>query len=167
MRLTTFTTLTAAALRSPAVLPARPFALGRHAAVAPRMAFSLPRFNRGQPEPQGPSEEVQGLYRMLGLAEDADYDEINASYERLAEKYTGQTKRLIKLQVAKDKILEDRLRQRMSGSLKGSITQRTPDDRPTAKQPLIRLPSWLDGIPTPRKQPKSLFTHSPRAPDLG
>merc|ERR1719203_1218045 len=79
------------------------------------MSLSLRGFRRGGRDEQGPSEEMQLLYRMLGVTEDANYEEITAAYEDLSTKYAGQTKRLIKLQVAKDKILEERLRQRISG----------------------------------------------------
>jgi len=91
------------------------------------------------------SEEVQGCFRMMGLAEDATYDEVEAAYEQLAAKYAGETKRLIKLQVAKDKILEERLRQRMSGSLK--VSDVFGEDRfVEQKKPLIVLPPFLDRV---------------------
>jgi len=129
-------------LRWPALSRAHRFA---GAVVDPQMAFSLPSFSRGSSEPEGPSEEAQGLYRMLGLAEDATYDEINEAYEVLATKYAGETKRLINLQVAKDKILEDRLRQRMSGSLKASVSE-SPFERRDEPRKLISLPPFLEGV---------------------
>ena len=110
-------------------------------------SFAMPSFGSGADEPaSGPSEETQGYYRLLGLAEDADYDEINASYERLSEKYTGQTKMVIKLGIAKDKILEDRLRQRLSGSLKGVSAERAYDSRATPKKPLITIPPFMQSF---------------------
>jgi len=134
---------------APAPLRGRPLCSAqrgafRNLAVEPCMAFSLPSFSRNS-EPEGPTEEVQGLYRMMGLAEDATYDEINAAYDALAAKYAGETKRLIKLQVAKDKILEDRLRQRMSGSLKAAVAE-SPFERRGAPQPLITLPPFLQSV---------------------
>jgi hypothetical protein len=63
---------------------------------AAHMAVSLP-FGGGQGS-TGPSEEVQAKYRLLGLAEDANYDEINRAYDDLASKYKGDTKMTIKLQ---------------------------------------------------------------------
>jgi len=115
-------------------------------AAEPRMAFSMPGFgSKRSEEPQGPSEEVQALFRLLGLSEDADYDEVNAAYDTLATKYAGETKRLIKLQVAKDKILDYRLRQRMSGSLK--VTEAFGEDRYVEeKKPLITLPPFLQSV---------------------
>ena len=53
------------------------------------------------------------MFRLLGIAEDASYADISDAYDTLAEKYSGETKRLIKLQIAKDRILEDHLRRRL------------------------------------------------------
>jgi len=134
---------------SRAPLALRP--LQRRAVVAPApMMISLPGFGGGSKVPEGPSEEAQGLYRMLGVTEDADYDEINRAYEDLCNKYKGETKRLIKLQVAKDKILEDRLRLRMSGALKSTVSSddwRVADNRKEAKKSLQdMLPPMLADI---------------------
>ena len=95
----------------------------------------------------GPSEEARALYRELGLAEDADYDEINAVYEELEAKYKGDVKRIIKLKVARDKILEDRLRQRMQGTLQANDDVRVASDNfSDEKKPLIKLPRFLERI---------------------
>jgi len=104
------------------------------------MSISLPGFGGRRGRDEGPSEEMEARYRMLGVSSDATYDEIESAYNALATKYTGETKRIIKLQVAKDKILEERLRQRMSGQLKAV---RDPFED-TAKKPLIKLPGWLE-----------------------
>jgi len=128
--------------------PMRGAALPARAALAPKM-LALPSFGSKTPEPTGPSEEVQGLYRMLGVTEDADYDEINRAYEDLCDKYKGETKRLIKLQVAKDKILDDRLRLRMAGALKSTVSKddwRIADNRKAAKEPMIKIPPFLEDV---------------------
>merc|ERR1712046_270691 len=70
------------------------------------------------------------------------YDEIVDGYDALCAKYKGETKKLIKLQVAKDKILEDRLRQRMSGSMKPMYTT-APEDRKAPPRQL-KLPPFMD-----------------------
>merc|ERR1712070_1230041 len=57
-------------------------------------AISVPGFGSGSGS-TGPSEETLEKYRLLGLAEDATYDEINAAYDELAEKYEGNTKMTI------------------------------------------------------------------------
>ena len=82
-----------------------------------------------------------------GVAEDADYDEINAVYEELEAKYKGDVKRIIKLKVARDKILEDRLRQRMQGTLQANDDVRVASDNfSDEKKPLIKLPRFLERI---------------------
>jgi len=112
--------------------------------LRPRLAISMP-FGGGGAADSGPSEEVQEKYRLFGLAEDATYDDVNNAYDELAEKYKGNPKMTIKLQVAKDKIFDHVLRQRMSGQLKG-VRAESPFDRPEAPKPLITLPPFLDNI---------------------
>jgi len=110
---------------------------------AAHMPVSLP-FGGGQGS-TGPSEEVQAKYRLLGLAEDANYDEINRAYDDLASKYKGDTKMTIKLQVAKDGIFDHLLRQRMRGALKGAVAE-SPFDRKEAPKPLITIPVFLADV---------------------
>ena len=94
----------------------------------------------------GPSEEVLAAYRLMGLDLDATYDEIEKSFDELLATYTGEPKKKIKLQVAKDKILEDRLRQRMAGGLAGFTGVADPFDVPDGPKPLITIPPRLQGI---------------------
>ena len=117
-----------------------------------RMAISLP-FGGGQgSSSSGPSEEVQAKYRLLGLAEDANYDDINGAYDELASKYEGDTKMTIKLQVAKDAILDHLLRQRMSGALKSTVSE-SPFDRKDAPEPFLKIPVFLaDVMELPTRQ---------------
>jgi len=121
--------------------------LPRQAAlIAPRMAVSLPSFGGGGGSAaEGPSDEVLAFYRLLGLAEDASYDEINVAHDELAAQYKGNAKMTIKLQVAKDKIFDDRLRQRMSGALKGTVAE-SPFDRKEAPKPFIKIPPFLADV---------------------
>jgi len=99
----------------------------------------------GQKQPSGPSsEEMQACYRLLGVSEDATYDDVEAAFDLLYNvKYKGQTKLQIKLKVAKDKIYEETLRRRISGQLKAPVVT-SPFDREIKKE--FTLPSWLDGI---------------------
>jgi len=53
---------------------------------------------------------------LLGVPPNAEYDEVQAAVAALKEKYEGDTKKLLKIDVAKDKIAELRLRQRVSGT---------------------------------------------------
>lgn len=55
------------------------------------------------------------LYRQLGIAEDASYEEIVAATDGLIAKAGGDIKQKIKIEVAKDKILQIRLNERLAG----------------------------------------------------
>ena len=69
-----------------------------------------------------------------------------AAYETLKAKNAGNTKAVIKLEVAKDRVMDHRLRQRMSGSLKPD-RKFGEDLRPKdAKKPLITLPPFLQDL---------------------
>ena len=85
----------------PALMRQPPRTPARAHLSAPVMAFGLSFGGRSE-EPAGPSEEAQALYRMLGVSEDATYDEIVDGYDALCAKYKGETKKLIKLQVRTD-----------------------------------------------------------------
>lgn len=89
--------------------------------------------------------EAQEAYRLLGLGEDATYDEIETAYNELAAKYEGDVKKKIKLQVAKDEIMDDRLRAVTSGRFKGTPPV-NPFERPEGPKPLITIPPALQGI---------------------
>jgi len=93
----------------------------------------------------GPSEEVQEYYRLFGISEDATYDDVNEAYDALLPRYEDNPKMKIKLEVAKDKIFDDKLRKRMSGAIKPKVAE-SPWDRPEPKKPLIKLPPFLDEI---------------------
>jgi hypothetical protein len=129
-------------LRAPVCAASR--LLPRHA-QKPQM-ISLPFGNSGSSgKSSGPSEDVLMAYRLMGLDLDATYDEIERSYDELMVDYAKDPKRKIKLQVAKDKILEDRLRQRMSGSSSFSAVV-DPFARKDGPKPLITIPPALQGI---------------------
>jgi hypothetical protein len=109
------------------------------------MALSLP-FGRRGPQPMTePPEQVQEKFRLLGIGQDATVDEIESAYEELLERYPGDVKRKIDLDVAKDTILEFRLQQRLSGVMKGPAPV-SPFDRKEEKGPLIRIPGFLQGV---------------------
>jgi len=58
------------------------------------------------------------LYRQLGIAEDAEYEEIVAATDALIAKAGDNIKEKIKVEVAKDKILQIRLNERLAGLAK-------------------------------------------------
>ena len=71
------------------------------------------------PPPPPPATVIEGAanFRMLGVPPTAEYDEVQAAVTSLKAKYAGDTKKLLQIDVAKDKISELRLRQRVSGTL--------------------------------------------------
>ena len=60
------------------------------------------------PPPPPPVTVVEGAenFRLLGVPPNAEYDEVQQAVKALKEKYAGDTKRLLKIDVAKDKIAE-------------------------------------------------------------
>jgi hypothetical protein len=62
--------------------------------------------------------EGAALYRQLGVAEDAGFEEIQDAFERLSKKFSGDKKQVIRLEKVKDQIMDLRLKQRMEGTLK-------------------------------------------------
>ena len=85
-------------------------------------------------------------YRLMGLDIDATYEEIERSFDNLLLQYSGEPKKKIQLQVAKDRINDDRLRQRMAGGLKSFSPVVDPFDRPEGPKPLITIPPFLQGV---------------------
>jgi hypothetical protein len=61
------------------------------------------------------AQERAQLHRELGIAEDATYEEIVEATDRLLAQAGNDLKRKIKVEVAKDKILQIRLQERMAG----------------------------------------------------
>lgn len=55
------------------------------------------------------------MHRELGIAEDATYEEIVAATGELIERAGSDMKRKIKVEIAKDKILQIRLNERLAG----------------------------------------------------
>lgn len=68
--------------------------------------------------------ESSNLHRQLGIAEDADYEEITEVTNNLIRKYEaeGDIKGKIKVEIAKDRILQIRLNERLAG-----LTELTED----------------------------------------
>jgi hypothetical protein len=82
-------------------------------------------------------EEEIGWYRTLGVSEDATYEQITDAYIELSESYAADPKRMAAIDVAKEKILDARLRQRMSGALRPTL-----DESPFEVKPIQRTPIW-------------------------
>lgn len=59
--------------------------------------------------------ERSRLHRELGIAEDATYEELVAATDSLIARADGDLKRKVQIEVAKDKILQIRLNERLAG----------------------------------------------------
>jgi hypothetical protein len=60
-------------------------------------------------------QERNTLHRQLGIAEDATYEEIVTATDGLIAKAAGNLKEKVKIEVAKDQILQIRLNERLAG----------------------------------------------------
>jgi hypothetical protein len=60
-------------------------------------------------------QERAVLHRQLGIAEDATYEEIVIATDSLIAKAGGDIKKKVSVEVAKDKILQIRLNERLAG----------------------------------------------------
>jgi len=102
------------------------------------------------------SDDAAEAYRLLGLSDDAEYDKIWEAYEALSEKYAADPARVSTIEEAKDKVLDDRLRQRMAGTLGATYDGMVAvEDRPEEpKTPLLEILSGyrkkLILVPSPR-----------------
>ena len=71
-------------------------------------------------------QEGAKLYRELGVAEDATFEEIQEATATLLARYDGDLKKRVKVEITKDKIMQLRLNQRLGG-----LTRETKDARAT------------------------------------
>lgn len=83
-------------------------------------------------------------YRALGVSEDATYEDVDQAVKRLSIKYADDRKKLMMLDVYKDQIFEDKLQQRMSGSLMPKIKE-SPYERKLVPKKRFVVPTWLQG----------------------
>merc|ERR1712071_234997 len=60
-------------------------------------------------------QEAALLYRELGVAEDAKFEEIQEATATLLLRYENDLKKRVKVEITKDKIMQIRLNQRLSG----------------------------------------------------
>jgi hypothetical protein len=136
-------------------------AMLKPALLVPRQRAELLRHSPPQAltggDPGVPSDDDEGItkyYRTLGIPENADYDEIMNAHMALIERYAGQSSRLADIETAKEKVLDDRLRRRMSGSLRPEVADSPFDENPTE-----RIMPWVPVSDTIKK----LFTLPPRS----
>ena len=149
MRLVAITLGTLIPTVSPFLAPASrmvPLGSGRLLAPAPALA-------RAGPHVVGlagdENEALTNAYRTLGVSEDATYDQIMDAFMELSEKFTDQPARLGAAEAAKEKILDNRLRQRMAGTLQASYEGRIA--REDAPPPPGPPPIWVVAAETAGK----------------
>lgn len=97
----------------------------------------------------------QALYRQIGVAPEADFDEIKEAVKRLSEEALaeGEPKKKIKLEIAQDKIMELRLRQASAGKLqmsgealyKNNMIQER-DATLAKRNKRLKVPKWTKGL---------------------
>jgi hypothetical protein len=93
----------------------------------------------------------QTSYQLLGVSEDASFDEIQEAKGRIAEQYVGDKKQLEMIEAAYDAILMDRLRQRQEGKIKVPerirFPERTVAPSPSfSPTPIQGGPPWLQRL---------------------
>ncbi|GMH51786.1 hypothetical protein TrVE_jg12227 [Triparma verrucosa] len=90
------------------------------------------------------------LYRTLGVSEDATYEEITEAAQGLESKYSTDLKKKIKITVTREKIMELRLRQRVSGNLAVDSWARDMDSAEktlaSRKKVQFKPPAWTSGV---------------------
>lgn len=129
---------------------------GRTCIASPRVQFvSIPCTRSNRPrmlfgfgsKKTTKSKDSSGVnpYRALGVSEDATYDDVDQAVKRLSIKYADDRKKLMMLDVYKDKIFEDKLQQRMSGTLTPKIRESPYERKPVPKKRFV-LPQWAQGL---------------------
>lgn len=120
----------------PATLHHRPLlAHPTHLAQPPTRAHTTINMLTDAPDED---ESLGAAFRLLGISEDAQYDEITDAFIELSELYASDAARVAALEAAKEKILDLRLKQRMAGSLKPTVA-----DSPWDAKPIERIPPWV------------------------
>ncbi len=96
-------------------------------------------------------------YQILGVTEEASFEEIQAIKARLSQDYQGDTPAIEKIEAAYDAIIMERLRLRQEGKIKVPERIRFPErtvevSPPTPSFSRAQAPGWLQGLlDTPSK----------------
>jgi len=100
----------------------------------------------------------QNPYELLGVAENASFDEIQDARLRLQEQYASDQKLLSTIEAAYDAVLMDRLRLRQEGKIKVPDRIRFPE----RLTPIAPAPTPTPAPPTPTWLQRCLDTPSQR-----
>lgn len=94
----------------------------------------------------------QSGYELLGVGEDASFEEIQQARSRLVEEYKDDRKQLEVIETAYDSVLMERLRLRQEGKIPVPDRIRFPErqltDAPVKPAPAtsVQTPDWLQGV---------------------
>lgn len=97
-------------------------------------------------------QEAALLYRELGVAEDATFEEIQEATSLLLARYEGDLKKKVKVEICKDKIMQIRLNQRLEGLVKETSDAAASNyldeevEELANKPSSWELPRWAQGI---------------------
>lgn len=105
----------------------------------------------------------QSCYELLGVGEDASFEEIQQARSRLVEEYKDDRKQLELIETAYDSVLMERLRLRQEGKIpvpdrirfpERQVTEVPANQEPTAA---VQAPDWLQGLLDTPGQPDVLW----------
>lgn len=132
------------------------------AAAIPNPLKSLPWNVKKEQERKARQLKVESakLHRQLGITDDATFEEISAATESLIRQAEadGDTKRKVKVEIAKDRIMQIKLNERLAGlatlTKEAQAQSRIEEDEmeeqedlfPEEKKKEWRLPRFLEGI---------------------
>lgn len=93
----------------------------------------------------------QSPYQLLGVTEDASFEEVQAARVRLTQQYIGDQRRTQMIETAYDAILMERLRMRQEGKIKVPegirFPERVAEVPPSFPTPSINSsPAWLQKL---------------------
>eukprot|EP00181_Compsopogon_caeruleus_P005807 CAMPEP_0184684172 /NCGR_PEP_ID=MMETSP0312-20130426/14128_1 /TAXON_ID=31354 /ORGANISM="Compsopogon coeruleus, Strain SAG 36.94" /LENGTH=242 /DNA_ID=CAMNT_0027137085 /DNA_START=183 /DNA_END=911 /DNA_ORIENTATION=+ len=91
------------------------------------------------------SSKEANPFRALGVPEDATYEQVEMAYNRLAKKYADDPKKVMWLEIQKDKVFDMRLQQRMAGQIPVRVKE-SPFERKAKKKKRFQAPEWLKGF---------------------
>ena len=95
----------------------------------------------GKNKPEKERFGGESPYRVFGVTEDAPYEEVETAYKELCKEHEGDDKYLIKLEMMKEAIFDDRLKARMSGALKSKVV-----DSPFERKLIVKKDPWYSKI---------------------
>ena len=105
----------------------------------------------------------QNPYEILGVTENASFEEIQAAKQRISKEYGEDNKKIESVEAAYDSIIMERLRLRQEGKIKVPERIRFPErsvEVPKSKTPTVSnsQPNWLQELADNPSQREILIT---------